>query len=69
VHEPNVTDWRRRTFGDLTSAFRFHDARTRPPGLPGTARELADAQWEVDPALPGADQIPPRQKPGHRPHV
>jgi phospholipase C len=29
----SVTDWRRQTFGDLTSAFRFRDAvKTAPAG-------------------------------------
>ena len=27
MHEPNISAWRRRTCGDLTSAFRF----ARPP--------------------------------------
>src|SRR5271163_1371165 len=26
VREPNISDWRRRTFGDLMSAFRFGEA-------------------------------------------
>ena len=29
VHEPNITDWRRKTFGDLTSAFRFQRRQGR----------------------------------------
>ena len=73
VREPNISDWRRQTFGDLTSAFRFHDARTRFPRLPGTAKKLAEAEWEVAnlpaPTLPAADQKLPHQKPGHRPHT
>ncbi|GIH19541.1 alkaline phosphatase family protein [Rugosimonospora africana] len=73
VHEPNITDWRRETFGDLTSAFRFRDAIKTAPKLPGTAAGLAAAQYEVanlpKPALPGADQSPPVQQKGHKPQV
>ncbi|SHK97638.1 alkaline phosphatase family protein [Actinacidiphila paucisporea] len=74
VEEPNISQWRRRTFGDLTSAFRFHDERPRPPRLPaGTAEQLAEAEREVAtlprPALPGADQSFPHQEPGRRPHT
>src|SRR3546814_15670943 len=36
VREPNITDWRRRTFGDMTRAFRFGDRPAPPPGLPDT---------------------------------
>ncbi|MGW5655557.1 alkaline phosphatase family protein [Streptomyces humi] len=74
VEEPNVSQWRRATFGDLTTAFRFRDARPRPPRLPhDTAEQLARAQEEVAtlprPALPQADQTCPRQEEGHRPHT
>jgi phospholipase C len=71
VTEPNISRWRRRTFGDLTSAFGFDSAASRPPRLPtDTAEQLAEAEWEVahlpKPTLPGAGQAPPRQEPGHR---
>ncbi|MFE9401625.1 alkaline phosphatase family protein [Streptomyces sp. NPDC006530] len=74
VKEPNISQWRRRTFGDLTSAFRFDGAASRAPRLPSdTAERLAAAEWEVatlpKPVLPGADQSFPRQAPGHRPHA
>jgi phospholipase C len=36
VREPNISDWRRRTVGDLTSAFRFHDTHKQAPVLPDT---------------------------------
>jgi phospholipase C len=39
VREPNISDWRRKTFGDLTSAFRF-EAASRPPSLRDTHGEL-----------------------------
>ena len=31
VPEPNISAWRRRTFGDLTSVFRFGDAPAPAP--------------------------------------
>ncbi|GGV86439.1 hypothetical protein GCM10010228_67380 [Streptomyces massasporeus] len=74
VEEPDASDWRRETFGDLTSAFRFTHGRPRPPRLPdGTAEQPRKAEQEVatlpEPALPGADQRYPRQERGRRPHV
>jgi phospholipase C len=74
VEEPNVTDWRRDTFGDFTSAFRFRGARPRSPRLPDdTAEQLEKAKEEVatlpKPTLPGADQKFPHQERGRRPHV
>ncbi|NDZ83238.1 phospholipase [Streptomyces sp. SID10853] len=74
VREPNITQWRRRTFGDLTSAFRFSDTHHRPPHLPeDTAEQLAQAKEEVatlpKPVLPGADQSFPRQERGRRPRT
>ncbi|GHB38217.1 putative non-hemolytic phospholipase C [Streptomyces xanthochromogenes] len=74
VKEPNISQWRRRTFGDLTSAFRFNSGQPKPPRLPDdTAEQLAEAKREVatlpKPKLPGADQSFPKQERGHRPHV
>jgi len=74
VQESNISAWRRRTFGDLTSVFRFTDAQPKPPALPDdTAEQLAEAQQEVatlpKPTLPGAAQSFPVQEPGSRPHV
>ncbi|MFF7146895.1 alkaline phosphatase family protein [Streptomyces griseoaurantiacus] len=74
VAEPNISDWRRETFGDLTSAFRFRSAHRRPPQLPeDTAEQLEKAKEEVatlpEPTLPGADQSYPPQEHGRRPHV
>jgi phospholipase C len=31
VREPNISDWRRSTFGDLTSAFRIRQANIKAP--------------------------------------
>lgn len=70
----NVTEWRRRTFGDLTSAFQFdRSPARRAPRLPETADQLAKAEQEVAtlpaPTLPGATQSFPRQEHGSRHHT
>ena len=74
VAEPNITDWRRQTFGDLTSAFRFNDRKSqRPPNLPDASGALARAKLDVKtlpaPTLPGAEQTAPRQEQGERKRV
>jgi phospholipase C len=73
VREPNISDWRRQTFGDLTSAFRFnHPAKA--PKLPGGAGErLREAQANIAnlpaPTFPGAGQRAPVQEKGRRKRV
>jgi phospholipase C len=73
VEAPNISAYRRSTLGDLTSAFRFNQPAARPPVLPDTSGPLTLAQYEVEefplPPFPGADQTPPKQQPGRRPHV
>jgi len=74
VREPNLSAWRRATFGDLTSAFRFSAARTTAPGLPkDTAEQLRKAKKEVatlpQPRLPDGNQTFPHQEQGRRPQV
>ena len=73
VAEPNISDWRRRTFGDFTSAFRFGSRDLRFPSLPDTAALLAEAEQEVAdnpaPTLPGAAQVPPQQRWGWKPTI
>jgi phospholipase C len=72
VAEPNITAWRRKTFGDLTSAFRFNDAAAPPVPLPDTSGLLTRAGYEARalpvPDLPGKDveQRPPTQERGRR---
>ena len=60
VAEPNITAWRRKTFGDMTSVFRFDTPATRPPHLPETVKALARVKAEIavlpKPVLPGANQ-------------
>jgi phospholipase C len=73
VHEPNITDWRRRAFGDLTAVFRFGQPGARPPVLPDTSGPLALAKYGAvnlpKPDLPGADQHEPSQEKGRRHRV
>jgi phospholipase C len=69
VKEPNISDWRRKTFGDLTSAFRFNDAQAAAPALPPTREQLRRAVEEAEklpkPKAP-ADQKMPGQEAGIR---
>ncbi|HEX4022287.1 MAG TPA: phospholipase C, phosphocholine-specific [Acidobacteriaceae bacterium] len=73
VREPNITPWRRQTFGDLTAAFRLEDARVTAPPLPDTSGPLNLAKYESTnlpkPVLPGADQQLPKQEKGSRKRV
>jgi phospholipase C len=73
VAEPNITEWRRKTFGDLTAAFRFDVDKATPPRLPDTVNTLSRARYETahlpKPTLPGADQKPPAQEEGERKRV
>lgn len=73
VIETNISDWRRRTVGDLTSAFRFHDATKQAPTLPDTNREYNLGQFEASqlpmPAVPTTHQQMPHQEPGKRRRV
>ncbi|MCP2338198.1 alkaline phosphatase family protein [Actinomadura rupiterrae] len=70
VRVPNLTSWRRRAFGDLTTALGV-PPRARPPRLPDTKKELRRAVDEVAhlpaPAFPGGAQSPPHQRHGSRP--
>jgi len=72
VTEPNLTEWRRRTVGDLTSVFRF-DAAEEAPTLPDTNGQYNLAQYEVAtlpmPTVPGSNQEVPHQEKGHRRRV
>jgi phospholipase C len=74
VKEPNITPWRRQTFGDLTSAFRFTDpAENTPPNLPDTSAHLLQARLETltlpKPPIPTSDQSAPVQEKGDRKRV
>jgi phospholipase C len=73
VREPNITDWRRRTFGDLTSAFRFGDRARAAPRMPETKTELERALHASanlpPPALSGFKQKMPKQERGSRKRI
>ncbi len=73
VKEPNITDWRRQSFGDLTAAFRFDDKAAGPPQLPDTTNLLTRARYESaylpTPVLPTTDQVLPEQVKGTRKHI
>ena len=64
---PNLTAWRRSTFGDLTSALGVNSTAS-PPELPDTKALLAEAEKEVEtlppPTFPGKTQTPPKQETG-----
>jgi phospholipase C len=70
VREPNISDWRRKTFGDLTSLLRFGQASSQSPVLPDTGGPLRLAKFEAEnlpkPVLPEKEQGFPRQEPGQR---
>jgi len=73
VREPNISDWRRSTFGDLTAAFRFGQPAGALPLLPGTGGPLNQARYAAahlpPPPIPGADQQMPVQERGTRKRV
>ncbi|MEU2578701.1 phosphocholine-specific phospholipase C [Streptomyces anulatus] len=64
VKEPNISDWRRRVTGDLTSAFDFTRVRRQPAvEQPGAIPPLS-GRWQPKP--PAVQQLP-AQEPGARP--
>ncbi len=68
-----ISAWRRDTFGDLTSAFRFRGRPADPPTMPDTTGDLYRAQYEAAnlpaPVAPDSGQTPPTQTPGRRPNT
>ncbi len=46
VREPNITAWRRKTFGDMTSVFRSRQEQGRPPKLPDAHAVWAKVRHE-----------------------
>jgi phospholipase C len=65
VREPNITEWRRRTFGSLSSALRLEAPSPALPLLPDTSGPLRLAHYESKmlpkPVLPGKNQQLPKQ--------
>jgi phospholipase C len=66
VHEPNISEWRRRTFGNLISALRFQTVGERPPSLPDTSGPLRLAKYQSamlpNPVFPTEGQELPKQE-------
>jgi phospholipase C len=66
VEAPNITAWRRRTFGDLTSVFRFDRQTTIAPKIPDGSQDLSRANAGLAslpaPILPTGRQEPPTQQ-------
>ena len=73
VQEPNISDWRRKTFGALTAALRFGDPKAEAAVLPDTSGPLILARGEAvqwpKPLPPGADQSAPQQEKGTRKEI
>jgi len=72
VMEPNISAWRRKTAGDLTTALRLGEHDMSVPKLPDPAALLALQQEEAAtlpaPVVPTVQQVP-HQEPGTRPHT
>lgn len=68
VKEPNISPWRRKTFGDFTSLIRLDREAVTAPPLPDTLEQLKQVYRNVtgqpDPTLPGANQTMPVQPKG-----
>jgi phospholipase C len=68
---PNITQWRRQTFGDLTSTFGFPEfppaVRQLPPTKPALHEAVTNVNTLALPAFPGASQTPPKQQVGPLP--
>ncbi|MFY0508859.1 phosphocholine-specific phospholipase C [Streptomyces anulatus] len=64
VKEPNISDWRRRVTGDLTSAFDFTRARRQPAVEQPGAIPPFGGRWQPKP--PAVQRLP-AQEPGARP--
>ena len=70
--ETNISVWRRKTVGDLTSVFRF-DSTEKPPTLPSTIGRYNLARYEAKrlsmPSPPIGKQSMPSQERGDRRQV
>jgi phospholipase C len=73
VREPNISAWRRNTFGDLTSALRLDQPpSTQPAQFPGVDGEVIRANATdllPQPVIPANPQTQPVQTPGTKPQV
>jgi phospholipase C len=70
VSEPNISEWRRQTFGNLLSALHFADFRSVSPALPDTSGPLQLAEYESTvlprPSFPTGEQKLPEQEKSRR---
>jgi phospholipase C len=70
VREPNISEWRRRTFGNYTKALRFQGAQSAAPVLPDTSGTVALSKFAASnlpkPVLPTGNQQVPVQEKGRR---
>ena len=68
---PNITPWRRQTFGNMSSAFGGFTPGFGWPRLPDTNAALAKAVYDVNnlpaPVVPAAEQVLPVQTAGRYP--
>jgi phospholipase C len=66
VPEPNISDWRRTTFANLSSVFRSQNIGASAPSLPDTSGPLCLAKYESatlpKPVLPSETQQLPNQE-------
>jgi len=73
VREDNISAWRRQTFGDLTSAFRFDDQPGKVPPFTDMNGYQVTARYEgynlPPPDLSGSKQTMPAQEKGERKRV
>jgi phospholipase C len=72
VPEPNISAWRRKTVGNLTSTLRFPRREVPMPKLPDPAPLLAQEQQEVatlpTPSVPSPQSMPHQER-GYRRHL
>ncbi|MUM35722.1 alkaline phosphatase family protein, partial [Mycolicibacterium sp. CBMA 361] len=72
VREPNISAWRRWTFGDLRSALRLDQSGTQPVQFPDVDQEVLRANISDQlptPEVPPVVQRQPTQMPGTKPRV
>jgi phospholipase C len=73
VQEPNISAWRRQTFGNLTSALRLDQPpSTQPAQFPDVDQEVIRANATdllPPPVIPASPQTQPMQTPGTKPQV
>jgi phospholipase C len=70
VREANISDWRRSTFGSLSSVLRFQNAGAAAPLLPDTSGPVRLAKYQSTmlpkPIFPDQNQQVPKQEKGTR---